>query len=314
VTLFASGDSITKAKLESVYPRSLREARLKDIYGANLFTLLNIGLAYEMQDEFDIIHDHALPYSLPTANIATTAVVATMHGAFTPENRRIFQTLTSAHIVTVSTSQSYPVPTLNYAGTVYNGLPMEHYPFSDTHDGYLLYVGRIAMEKGVHYAIETAQQLNIPLIIAAKLDLVDRPYFKEYIEPHLSDEIQWIGEVDEVKRNELMSKAMCFLHPVIWREPFGLTLIEAMACGCPVVAFDRGSIPEIIKHGETGFVVQDIEAMLDAVGNIRAIDRKKCREHALANFNAAKMADGYEAVFRKILGIDDTSAQGSVQK
>lgn len=301
VTLFASGDSITSAKLEFVFPRSLREARIKDLYGANPWTMLNIGHAYDMQDEFDIIHDHLAPLSLPTANIATTPVVATPHGPFNPDNRKIFQTLTSPHIVTISVSQSYPVPLLNYAGTVHNGLPMEHYPFSETHEEFLLFVGRISMEKGVHFAIETAQQLNLPLIIAAKLDKVDLSYFREYVEPHLSEDIKWIGEVNEDKRNELMSKAICFLHPVTWREPFGLTLVEAMACGCPIVAFDRGSIPEIIKHGETGFVVRDIEAMIDAVLNIRTINRKKCRDHALANFNDKKMTDGYEAIYKKIL-------------
>ncbi len=302
VTLFASGDSKTSATLASVFPRGLREARLKDIYGANMPTMLSLGLAYQRQDEFDIIHDHLVPLSLPIANIARTPVVATNHGPFTPENRKIFQALTSPYIVSISESQAYPVPGIHHVGTVYNGLPMEHYPFSGEHEGYLLYVGRISMEKGVHFAIETAQQLNLPLIIAAKLDPVDQPYFKEYVEPNLSEQIQWIGEVDEEKRNQLMSKAMCFLHPVTWREPFGLTMIEAMSCGAPVVAFDKGSVPEIIKNGETGYVVQDIEGMMDAVNSIHQIDRSKCREYALSTFNDKKMADGYEAVYKKILG------------
>jgi glycosyltransferase involved in cell wall biosynthesis len=301
VTLFASGDSITSAKLFSVYPKSLREARLKDIYGSNIWSMLSIGMAYSMQKSFDIIHDHSGYLSLPTANIAETPVVVTMHGPITTDVRKIYDRLRNPHLVTISNSQGFPAPTLNYAGTVYNGLYLEDYPFSEEHDGYLLFVGRISMEKGVHHAIEVAQELDMPLIIAAKLETVDEPYFHQYIKPLLSEQIKWIGEVDEKERNLLMSKAKCFLHPVTWREPFGLTLIEAMACGCPVIAFDKGSIPEIIRNGETGFVVQDIEGMLDAVLSVDTIDRNKCREHALTNFSAQKMAEGYEAVYKKIL-------------
>ena len=301
VTLFASGDSITSAKLSSVYPRSLREARLKDLYGANVFTLLNIGLAYARADEFDIIHDHNGHLGVPTANLSKAPALLTMHGPFTPEARRLFSELRNPFIATISHAQRIYAPGLHYAGNVYNGLAMRHYPFSAEHDGYLLFIGRIAMEKGVHLAIEAAQDLALPLIIAAKLDAVDRPYFHEYVEPFLSDEIRWIGEVDEEERNRLMSRAMCFLHPVTWQEPFGLTLIEAMACGCPVVAFKRGSIPEIIRNKRTGFVVRNIDEMVDAVRRIGSIDRKRCRRYALTNFSAEKMAEGYEALYQKII-------------
>src|SRR5581483_11309415 len=209
----------------------------------------------------------------PTANLSRTPVVMTTHGPFTPEVKRIYQTLRKPFVATISRAQGFPAPNLHYAGNAYNGLRMEHYPFSNDHDGYLLCVGRISLEKGFHRAIEVAQQLNLPLIIAAKLELVDRPYFREHVEPYLSDQIQWVGEVDEAERNRLMSRAMAFLHPITWQEPFGLTLIEAMACGCPIVAFGYGSIPEIIKNQETGFIVNDVEGMIDAVGNIDAIDR-----------------------------------------
>ncbi len=300
VTLFASGDSISSAKIESVYPRSLREAKLPDLYGANPWTLLNIGLAYELQDEFDIIHDHMMPLSLPAANIANVPVVGTMHGAFTASNRRLFQSLRSPNIVSISQAQVFSAPNINHAATIYNGLPMEHYPFSDTHEGYLLYVGRLSLEKGVHHAIEAAEQLDMPLILAAKLDPIDQAYFKAYVEPRLSNRVQWVGEVNEEERNKLMSKAKCFLHPVTWREPFGLTLIEAAATGCPVVAFNRGSIPEIIKTGVTGYVVEDIESMIDAVEGIDTISRAACREHALSNFSAKRMADNYEELYKKL--------------
>ncbi|MCL5666780.1 MAG: glycosyltransferase family 4 protein [Patescibacteria group bacterium] len=303
VTLFASGDSLTSAKLVSVYPHGLREAKLKDIYGLNIWTLLNIGKAFEMQGEFDIIHDHNFYFSLPTAQISQIPVVLTIHGPFTAENRHIFKVLRKPHLVTVSKSQAR-VPGLNYAGTVYHGLDMGHYPFSAQDGGYLLFVGRIAMEKGVHYAIEAALNLDLPLIIAAKLEQVDRPYFREYVEPYLSEKIQWIGEVDEKQRNRLYSRARCFLHPTGWREPFGLTLIEAGACGCPVVAFGKGSIPEIITNGKNGFVVSSVEEMIDAIINIKNIDRIACRNYVLERFNAKNMANGYEEIYRKVLSVN----------
>ncbi|HEX4104501.1 MAG TPA: glycosyltransferase family 4 protein [Candidatus Paceibacterota bacterium] len=301
VTLFASGDSLTTATLQSVYPRNLREARLKDIYGMNIWSLMNIGTSYGRNEEFDIIHDHTGHLSLATANMSRRPVVMTEHGPFTPEVKKAYQTLRKPYIVTISRAQSAPAPDLHYAGNVHNGLPMKHYPFSEVHEGYLLFVGRIAMQKGVHFAIETAQELNLPLIIAAKLDTIDRPYFQQYVEPFLSEGIRWIGEVNEDERNALMSKALCFLHPCTWAEPFGLTLIEAMACGCPVVAFNRGSIPEIVQNRRTGFVVHTIDEMITAVENIGTIDRRRCRRHALVSFGAERMADGYEEIYRKIL-------------
>jgi glycosyltransferase involved in cell wall biosynthesis len=300
VTLFATGDSQTSAKLFSVYPVAMREARMRDLYGLNAWTLLHLGIAYSKQDEFDIIHDHLGYVSLPTANLAQKPVVMTLHGPFTPENRHIYRELDNPFFVTISKAQA-TIPGLHYAGNVYNGLNMDHYPFSEKHKGYLLYVGRISAEKGVHHAIEVAMELHLDLIIAAKLEKVDAPYFDEYIGPYLSEKIRWIGEVDEKERNKLMSEAMCFMHPVIFREPFGLTLIEAMACGCPAVAFNRGSIPEIIDHGKTGFVVNGVEEMIEAVEKIGTIKREDCRKHALENFNAHKMAEGYVAVYQKIL-------------
>jgi len=301
VTLFATGDSVTSARLLSVYPKGLRESKIEAAYGFNVLNLHNIGLAYQLQDQFDIIHDHCFPLSTPVANLATTPVLQTMHGAFTRQDIQMLRLLRRPFINTISQSQSRFAPGLNYVGNVYNGLSMEHYPFSDRPEPYLLYVGRISMEKGVHYAIVAAQHLGLPLVIAAKIDPLDLPYFKTYIEPNLSEQIQWVGEVDEAKRNQLMSKAMAFLHPVTWPEPFGLTLIESMACGCPVVAFNKGSIPELVVNGKTGFVVSDVEEMVDAILNIDKIKREDCRSHALANFSAKKMADGYESAYLKIL-------------
>lgn len=314
VTLFASGDSITEARLASVYPRGMREAGLKDLYGMNYWTLLNIGSAYDRQQEYDIIHDHIVPLSLPTANIAVTPVLATMHAPFTPDNKRLFQTLRHPGIVTISDAQAHPVPGIHHIGTVYNGLPMDDYPFCYSPENYLLFVGRMSPEKGIHIAIDAAQQLDMELIIAAKLEKTDQSYFREYIEPHLSERIRWIGEVDEANRNILMSKARAFLHPVTWREPFGLTIIEAMACGCPVIAFDKGSIPEIIRNGITGYVVSDIEGMIDAIEHISTIDRHATSEYARAMFSAEKMTDAYETLYHAMTASTRAQTRTSAKK
>lgn len=306
VTLFASGDSQTSARLASIYPTSLRAAKVKDVYGTNDYTVLNVIEAYKKQSEFDVIHDHTGNWGLIAATTASTPVVSTLHGPFTTTNRKLYEAIADkVNLVAISEGQIKPVPNLPIAGVVYNGLPMEHYPFSDNHKGYLLFVGRISEEKGVHHAIDVAQYLQIPLIIAAKLENNHRPdleYFRQYVEPRLDgDKVKWIGEVNEEERNKLMSEAKCFLHPVSFREPFGLTLIEAMACGCPVVAFGRGSIRELIAQGKTGFVVEDAEEMVEAVASIDVIDRAECRRHSLENFNAHRMAKGYEAIYSSIL-------------
>lgn len=303
VTLFATGNSDTSAKLASVCPKPLREMDFRESYGANVYSMLHIGTAYEQQDEFDIIHDHNGLLSIPTANMATTPVIMTAHNDFNQENRIIYQTLKHPYQVTISKAQATMALGMNHLGTVYNGLPLQTYPFSSKHDGYLLYVARCCMEKGLHHAITVAEQLNLPLLIGAKLESFNEPYFQKFVKPHLSKKIIWLGEVDEEQRNQLMSKAMCFLHPVTWPEPFGLTLIEAMACGAPVVAFKQGSISEIIRNGETGFVIEpdNVKAMIEAVRHIDRIDRFTCRQHALANFNATRMANAYEMLYEKVL-------------
>lgn len=304
VTLFASGDSQTSARLMSVYPRSLRESRMKEMYGLNIWTLMNVGAAFSRQHEFDIIHDHNAHVSLPTAEIARTPVLETMHGALSIGARLIFRALRRPWLVSISESQRDPAPDLHWLSTVYHGLPLHTYPFSASHDGYLLFVGRMSPDKAVHIAIEVAQILDFPLVIAAKLDYNlpgNVAYFREYVEPQLSDRIRWVGEVDDTERNMLMSRAACLLHPATWREPFGLVMIEAMGCGCPVVAFGRGSPRELIVNGKTGFVVNDLEGMMEAVTKTRDIDRAECRRHAIEQFNVKRMTDGYEAAYRKIL-------------
>lgn len=305
VTLFASGDSITSAKLVSVCPTSLREVNAEDLYGLNSVKLLQIGTAYNMQHQFNIIHDHNNHTSILAAQYASVPVVMTYHGAFTTASTKLFEKLSNPYFVAISESQAKSAPNVSFFAVVHNGLVMNDYPVSNTHDNYLLYVGRISQIKGVHFAIQVSKELRIPLIIAAKLDtasLNDIKYFHQFIEPELEkNSIHWLGEVTEEERNRLMSKALCMLHPATWEEPFGLTIIEAMACGCPVVAFNRGSIPEIVIDGKTGYVVEDVAGMKKAIRKIDNVSRSTCRQYALTTFTAETMADKYEELYYRIL-------------
>lgn len=303
VTLFATGDSLTSAKLSSIIPYSLRELAVANPYGLNELTFTHFAKAYSRAHEFDIIHDHIYAISMPTANLSKTPVVSTVHSMFHDDNIPLYQATNNVHLVSISKSQiPHDIPDLNIAGTVYHGLYMNHYPFTQKPDNYLLFVGRMSMEKGVHYAIEAAQKLNMPLKIVARIADYELDYFNTYVKPKLHDErIELIGELGEEERNQLMTKAIAVLHPVTWPEPFGLTMIESMACGTPVVAFNQGSIPEVIKEGVSGNVVNDVDEMVEAVKNIGRIDRNGCREYALTQFCAERMADAYEKIYRDIL-------------
>jgi glycosyltransferase involved in cell wall biosynthesis len=311
VTLFASGDSITSAKLVSVQPKSLRESGMDvgNVYSPSGWLMLHVGLPYAMQDQFDIIHDNNNLISAPVANIAKTPVVMTIHGALNidPSHVALYESMSNIGYISISKSQQRPAPHMNWLGTVYNGTLYGEYPFSQDNDGYLLFVGRISRQKGVHHAINVARKLNLPLIIAAKLEDAEgnMQYFHEFVEPYLNDKIRWIGEVDEVERNKLMSKALCFLHPVTWSEPFGLTLSESMACGCPVIAFGLGSIPEIIVDGKTGFVITpgDEDAMAEAVKRVGQLNRQDARAHAFANYSPRHMAQAYLQMYQKAISL-----------
>lgn len=299
VTLFATGDSKTKAKLDYIYPKSIRESKISR--GEALeWSMVHIGRVYERQDEFDIIHEHNSSLGAPMANQAKTPTVITLHGAVTSGTKKIFNTYQNPYYVSISKDQ---VKNTNIANltTIPNGEVLDTNIFSKTHKGYLLYVGRIAEIKGTHLAIEVAEKLNLPLIIAAKLDEVDKKYFNSQVKPKLNDKIKWIGEVDSETRNKLMSEAICLVNPITWREPFGLTMIESMACGSPVVAFNHGSIPEVIQHGKTGYTVKNVDEMINAIKQLDKIDRSYCRDYAISNFNERIMGERYENLYEKIM-------------
>lgn len=302
VTLFATEDSKTKAKLISVFPKSLRESKTSDSESVEK-TVYHLGTAYSQQNSFDIIHDHNSFTAMPIANLCRTPCVITMHGLINQNMAKMFKIFSKPNYVSISHDQIKYAKNFNdNIKTIYNGLNFHDYPVARKPKDYLLFVGRISIEKGVHVAIEVAEQLDIPLIIAAKLDRKDLAYFKQFIEPKLRNhQIRWIGEVNTAKRNKLMNEAICLINPVLWREPFGLTMIEAMACGCPVIAFNNGSVPEIIADKLSGFIVKDDQEMIAAVNMIELINRDDCRSYAINNFNEKIMTNSYLKLYEEIL-------------
>lgn len=310
VTLFASGDSITSAKLEWVCETSLRRGSKENPYKSSHYDKLrHIKHAYASVNQFDIIHDNMGIGSLKVAGSFIRSiekpVFQTVHNPINEYEANVYKEFQNINVVTISNNQGSEYLSLfNHAGVVYNGLNMEGYPFSAKPQSYLLFVGRISAEKGVHYAIEVAKKLDLRLILAAKLDYFfsdDIRYYQEFVLPSLSDQIKWVGEIDEAERNLLMSNSLALLHPVRFREPFGLVLIESLACGAPVISFPNGSIPEIVEDRKNGFVVNSSQEMIEAVMNIDTIDRKTCRLHALQKFNSETMANSYERLYYNAL-------------
>ncbi len=304
VTLFATANSKTSAKLVSVFHEGLRHEFPNDTKKRFLYTLLHLQTAYGQEKKFDVIHDHNGFYGAPFAQHSSKPVIMTLHGQLEPETGRIFQRFNKPTLVTISHSQQKRAPKLKYETTVYNGLDFNGYPFGRRYGDYLVFIGRICPEKGLHHAIRVAKEAALPLIIGAKYEpeiKENKDYFKKYIEPELNDKIRWIGEVTQKKRNELFANALASLHPATWEEPFGLTLIEAMACGCPVVAFNRGSIPEVVQHGLTGYVVTTVNDMIKSLQEIAKISRSDCADYTRRAFSAKQMAAGYERVYQKVI-------------
>jgi glycosyltransferase involved in cell wall biosynthesis len=302
VTLFASGDSITSAKLESVHPQALRlDTTIKE-YG--IYEMLQLGWVYERAKEFDVIHSHMGCAALPYANLVKTPTVHTLHGTFSPDNEKLFFKERRQPYVSISESQREPRLNLNYVATVYNGIEPDIYEFhpAPQEPPYLAFLGRMSPEKGPHLAIEIAKRSGWHLKMAGKVDPVDREYFRTEIEPHIDGkQIEYLGEANHVQKNLLMGQAVATLFPITWREPFGLVTIESMAAGTPVIAIALGATPEIIAHGKTGFLCRNVEECIAAIAPATQLSRYACREYVANKFNAQRMTEGYEAVYRQIL-------------
>lgn len=307
VTLFATGDSKTTAKLDAIYPKSIRESKISRSEALE-WSMLHIGRVYDRQEEFDIIHDHNSSLGTPLANLAKVPTIITLHGAVKSGMAKMLKTYKNPYYVSISKDQVKDAE-IKRLTTIPNGEKLETNIFSEKSKDYLLFVGRISEIKGTHVAVEIAEELGLPLIIAAKLDDADKKYFETKIKPRLNDQIRWIGEVDSEKRNKLMSEAICLVNPISWREPFGLIMIEAMSCGCPVVSFNKGSVPEVMQDGKTGFNVNNKKEMIEAIKKINQINRSYCRDYALSNFNEKIMAQRYVELYQKAIQESDTRTQ-----
>jgi glycosyltransferase involved in cell wall biosynthesis len=309
VTLFASGDSQTSAKLIPTWPRATRLSRPRpDPFAPIAAQLEAVAHAAE---KFDVIHCHLDWVHLPLLSRLKVPFVTTLHGRldFTYLAMMV-RAFPGARFVSISESQRNPLPGLNWLGTVYHGLPQDMFRPSMNSAGYLAFLGRITPEKGPDVAIRLAKACGIPLRIAAKVPRDENHYFKQQIEPDVDNKaIAFIGEVDEQQKASLLGGAAALLFPIDWPEPFGLVMIEAMACGTPVIAWRRGSVPEIIEDGITGFIVENEAEALAAITRIGQLDRGRIRERFEQRFTARRMAEDYCALYHDLIASMESRAK-----
>ncbi len=296
VTLFATTDSITRARLAGSCPRPYSEDGSLE---PKVWECLHIAEVFERADEFDLIHNHFDFLPLSYSGLVDTPVLTTIHGFSSPRILPVFEKY-NERTYYVSISDADRSPRLDYVATVHHGIPLDEFtPRSDS-DGYLLFFGRIHPEKGTADAVEVARRAGRPLVIAGIIQ--DQHYFDREVAPHVDgDRVRYLGPVGADKRSEILGGADALLHLIHFDEPFGLSMIEAMACGVPVIAIGRGSVPEIVVNGETGFVVSDRQAALAAVERLGALDRAAVRKHVEARFSAERMTDAYLRVYQEVL-------------
>ncbi|MDE2448047.1 MAG: glycosyltransferase family 4 protein [Gammaproteobacteria bacterium] len=299
VTLFASGDSRTSARLVAVCERAVRLER-ESTAAVALHALL-IEAVFAHPALFDVIHCHIDSTHLPLARRCPVPVITTLHGRLDVGGLdALHREFAELPLVSVSNAQRAPLPWASWAGTVHHGLPLElHRPHYDA-GRYLVFLGRISPEKRVDRAIAIARRAGLPLKIAAKIDRADREYFAAQIAPLLAaPEVEYLGEIDERAKTQLLGGAVALIFPIDWPEPFGLAMIEAMACGTPVIAFARGAVPEVVDPGITGYIVTSIEEAVACVARARSLDRRECRRQFERRFCAARMAREYCSIYRK---------------
>lgn len=298
VTLFASGDSLTTARLSSVVPQPLAEATELGRQ-ARVWETLHMAAALARAGEFDLLHNNMGCYPVALRQLCPVPMVTTLHGsAAEADSRLVYGRFADGPYVSISEAERCLAPELRYAATVYNGIDTADFPFSRQAGQYLLVLGRMSPDKGIHLALDVAEQCGIDLVLAGIVPPENQNYFNTQIEPRLSSHARFIGPADHQLKTRLYAGALGFLHLVTYEEAFGLTMAEAMACGCPVIAFPRGSVPEVVADSETGFIVPDVAAAVSAVGDLRQIDRAACRRRVEEHFSLAQMIDGYEAVYR----------------
>jgi glycosyltransferase involved in cell wall biosynthesis len=299
VTLFASGDSKTTATLVPVCKQAQRLAGCVDPLSAHMLMIEQIA---QRAKEFDIIHYHVAPLHFPLARRMNTAHVTTMHGRLDlPDLAPLYEEFSELPLVSISDAQRAPLPRQNWVGTVHHGFPERDFRFHPAGGEYLAFLGRISREKRVDRAIKIAKACGIPLRIAAKVDPTDVQYFKNEIAPLMDHPlVEFIGEITDSQKSAFLGNARALLFPIDWPEPFGLVMIESLACGTPVVAYRGGSVAEVIEHGVTGFVVGDMDQAIDAVHRVHTLDRRACRDAFTRRFSAGRMASAYVRFYREL--------------
>ena len=304
VTLFASGDSITAATLTPCVPKALRlDASVRDTIP---YYMLMLDRVRERAQDFDVLHFHIDQFHFPLFRPIAGRTVTTLHGRQDlPDLRPFYAGFADMPLVSISNSQRRPVPNANYVANILHGIPIDlHRPVPLRRGGYVAFLGRIAPEKRPDRAIMIARGLGIPLKISAKVDRVDEAYFRETIAPLLDGPgVEFIGEINEHEKTQFLGQADALLFPVDWPEPFGLVMIEAMACGTPVLAFRCGAVPEVVEDGVTGAIVDTIEEAITALPRVIALDRQAVRKHFEQRFSASRMAKDYVAVYRSLLAL-----------
>jgi glycosyltransferase involved in cell wall biosynthesis len=300
VTLFASGDSSTVAKLEPMWPRALRlDGSVRD---PNALHMAMIEKVCRRAEEFDILHFHLDYYPFSLMARQTTPFVTTLHGRLDlPEHQPMFETFCDAPVVSISNSQRRPIHQAGWVGTVHHGLPSSLLRPKPVTPSYLAFLGRISPEKRADRAIRIAERCGLPIKLAAKVDRVDEDYFEAEIRQLMaSPHVEFIGEIGDARKSDFLSGALALLVPIDWPEPFGLVMIEALACGTPVIAYNRGSVPEIIEDGLTGFVVEDETSAVAAVRNLSQLSREAVRRRFEERFTARRMASDYLAIYQRL--------------
>ncbi len=296
VTLFATGDSVTQARLEYICPAPYEENRQID---AKVWECLHIAHLFEQADQFDIIHNHYDFLPLSYSRLVKTPVVTTIHGFSSPKILPVYKIYNENNYY-VSISNSDRSPDLNYIKTVYHGIDLNQFSVNATPGDYLLYFGRIHPDKGAYEAIQIARRFGMKLIMAGIIQ--DEIYYNTQIAPYIDGiNIEYIGSVGPENRDRLLGQAYALLHPIYFKEPFGLSVVEAMACGTPVVAFNRGSMPEVIKEGQTGFLVNNVEEAVASLKYIPQLDRLGCRKWVEEHFSKERMVADYLTVYEAIL-------------
>ncbi len=296
LTLFATGDSQTRARLVSVCPRGYEED--PEIM-PKVWECLHISEVFERGCEFDLIHNNFDFLPLTYTAMTNTPVVTTIHGFSSPKILPVYKKYNS-RVFYVAISEADKNPELDYSATIHHGIDLDSFTFRPQPGGYLLFFGRIHPEKGTREAIEVAEKTGKKLIIAGIVQ--DNEYFLKEVKPHLDGiRIIYAGSAGPGKRDELLGGAIALLHPISFEEPFGLSVVEAMACGTPVIAVGRGSMPEVVSHGTTGFLVNDAEEMAEMVGRIKDIDRRRCRKWVENRFSSQRMAEDYIRLYERIV-------------